>query len=382
MIVAPWARPLGGAERMLSHLVAVAPECGVAVSLVFLEDGAMVETAAESADSVEVVPATRLRDPINATGVVHQLNRIFRRRRPDVVISWMAKSHLYTAPAAKIARIPDARLWWVQHLVPTGEWLDRVATSLPTGRVLACSVTAANAQAQLRPSRPVDVLRPGIPDEGRDMSAATRIRHQFGIGDDAVVVGIVGRLQPWKGQHLAISAVAALISEGRDVHLIVVGGTVFGRSAGYGNELTSLVAELGIVERVHFAGHVNEAAAYFDAFDIAVNGSDGEPFGMVILEAMRASVPVVAIDKGGPSEILTSGRDGVLVPRASIDCLADGMRDLVSDEALRRRLAAEGRRTYEDRHSDRRMGEAFSALIKEEVELPATQMRRIGIRRR
>lgn len=140
-------------------------------------------------------------------------------------------------------------------------------------------------------------------------------RELLGLPRDAFVVGNVGRLHPDKDQATLLRAFARALSDLPGDALLAILGK--GRLEG---ELRRLAAELGIADRVHFLGQVPNARRAFSAFDLFALSSDHEPFGMVLLEAMAARVPVVATDCGGAPEVV--GDAGELFPLGDYAALA------------------------------------------------------------
>jgi len=109
-----------------------------------------------------------------------------------------------------------------------------------------------------------------------------------------------------------------------------------------------MAQRLGIADRVHFRGFRDDVWAELAPMSICVHASVvPEPFGQVIVEAMLASIPVIATEGGGPSEIVTDGQDGLLYPPGDVGALADAMRRLREDGALRSYLVANARRRAE-----------------------------------
>lgn len=124
-------------------------------------------------------------------------------------------------------------------------------------------------------------------------------REKLNLSQDAFVIANVGRLHPDKDQATLIRGFAlALDSLPENSHLVIIGK---GKSEA---KLQALIAELGLNERVFLTGHLKEARKLFKAFDIFVLSSDHEPFGMVLLEAMAAELPLVSSDCGGAPEVV------------------------------------------------------------------------------
>lgn len=151
-------------------------------------------------------------------------------------------------------------------------------------------------------------------------------REHLDLPQDAWVVGNVGRLHPDKDQATLIRGFALALPDLPVGSLLAIMGS--GRLEA---SLKSLAAELGVAEQVRFLGQVPNGRNYFKAFDVFALTSDHEPFGMVLLEAMAAGVPVICSDCGGGREVVEGA--GILFALADSHSLA---------LALRQELAAPG----------------------------------------
>ena len=140
-------------------------------------------------------------------------------------------------------------------------------------------------------------------------------REHLGLPQGAWVVGNVGRLHPDKDQATLIRGFAQALPQLPVGSLLVIMGS--GRLEA---DLKALAAELGVSESVRFHGQVSNARRYFKAFDVFALTSDHEPFGMVLLEAMAAGVPVLATDCGGAPEVV--GEPDALFPLGDVEGLA------------------------------------------------------------
>ena len=138
----------------------------------------------------------------------------------------------------------------------------------------------------------VDAVRAGL----LTRSAA---RERLGLPESEFVVGNVGRLHPDKDQATLLRGFARALPQLPEGALLAILGE--GRLE---QELKALAVTLGVAERVRFLGQVPEARKAFMAFDVFALSSDHEPFGMVMLEAMAAGIPVIATDCGGAPEIV------------------------------------------------------------------------------
>jgi glycosyltransferase involved in cell wall biosynthesis len=176
---------------------------------------------------------------------------------------------------------------------------------------------------------------------------AAPIREELGIAPDAVLLGQVAQITPWKGQDTAIQALALLRADGIDAHLLLVGEIAFaGKTVRYDNHgylrgLHVLVDELGLRDAVHFLGRRSDVPALLGALDLSLLPSWDEPFGNVTLESMAMGTPLLVTEVGGGPELLEDGVSGRLVPPKRPEAWAQTARELLSD---RDALARMGRR--------------------------------------
>ncbi|HWX52109.1 MAG TPA: glycosyltransferase, partial [Solirubrobacteraceae bacterium] len=239
IVTVPWGRRLGGAEAMLQGLLDGAGEGGHEIEVVFLEPGPWPQELAAQGVRVQVLAAGRLRQLHRWAGTVARLAGILRERKPDVIVNWSAKTQLYGSPAAVLAGMAGRVVWW-QHGFPDRRWLDRWATILPAAAIGCTSHAAARAQAGMRPRRRTIVVAAGVPAAGRSGGPGP-----LELPEQRPIVGLVGRLQPWKGQDRLLRAQAILRERGRHMHAVIVGGDSYGLSPEYAASLQPLIRELG-----------------------------------------------------------------------------------------------------------------------------------------
>ncbi|WP_255988413.1 glycosyltransferase family 4 protein [Chitinolyticbacter albus] len=162
-------------------------------------------------------------------------------------------------------------------------------------------------------------------------------RQQLGLAPDAFWLGVVSHLRPNKGHEVLLQAMARL--DIPQLHLAIVGeGT-------HREAIATRVAELGLTERVLFAGHQAAPQDWFPAFDIALSPShdlEGLPQG--VMQALACEVATIATDAGGTGDAIIDDVSGLLVPQRDPAALASAIERLYRDEALRQRLAVDGHR--------------------------------------
>ena len=160
---------------------------------------------------------------------------------------------------------------------------------------------------------------------------ALKLREVWGVSENDVVIGFVGRLVEAKGVQFLLRAVAMLrdkVSENFKLKLIIVGS---GRGQRGSNEegLKNLVNRLDLEDKVIFVGFEEHPAVFYKAFDIFVLPSVGlESYPTVVVEAMLAGLPVIGTRRGGTVELVEDGKTGLLVPPGDTEALAKALLQL------------------------------------------------------
>lgn len=173
---------------------------------------------------------------------------------------------------------------------------------------------------------------------------ASEIKEQLGIADRHPVVGMVGNVQRWKGQHVLIAAIAELRKSMPMIACVFVGDvskTI--DDIQFAEELKATVTKSGLQHHIVMAGYRADVANYVNAFDAVVHASiRPEPFGRVLLEAMALSKPVVASRAGGVPEIIVDGQSGLLFEPGDAAALTAALSRVLGDAATAARLGAAG----------------------------------------
>jgi len=314
-----------------------------------------------------LVPITAFFDTATYT---LRLARRFQILRPDIVHTNTMKAGVYGSLAGRLTRLPV--VWHVRDRIAP-DYLPRAAVPLMRSLIATLPdavIANSNAtRATLRSAPAVTRVVYSIVHDPIAGPLTVPSRNASG----AFVVGMIGRLAPWKGQHVFLQAFANAFSEGSEV-AVLVGEAMFGEEeSNYGLELRKMTQRLGIAERVDFRGFRDDVWAELAGMSVCVHASVvPEPFGQVIVEAMLAGVPVIAAEGGGPSEILTSGEDGLLYPPGDVDALARALRRLKEDAALRAHLATNGRHSAE-RFSSRESRASLMSLYHSVLRAAATR---------
>jgi len=170
-------------------------------------------------------------------------------------------------------------------------------------------------------------------------------RKEFGIPEEATIIGAAGQLIPRKGHRYLLQAIADLRHKHPDIRLIIFG------EGHLNNQLRAQAASLNLGEVVQFAGFREDLDDFMGAFDLFVHPALAEGLGVVTLKAAAAGVPVIGFDAGGLPEAIKDGETGILVAPENVEELRDAIATLVVDADLRHRMGAAGQRRMQSEFS-------------------------------
>jgi glycosyltransferase involved in cell wall biosynthesis len=186
------------------------------------------------------------------------------------------------------------------------------------------------------------------------------VRQELGIPADARLLTVVGDVIPRKGLLYVARALPELQRQFPNIHLLSLGTN----KTEYGDQIRQELDTLGLAGHVTWGGLRRDVERVLAATDVFVLASVEEAMGIAILEAMSASLPVVATNVGGIPECVTHGETGLLVPPANPAALAESIQQLLADEALRARFGARGLEIVQQRFSQ----DAYTLRVEEILE--------------
>jgi glycosyltransferase involved in cell wall biosynthesis len=266
--------------------------------------------------------------------------------RPDLVHTHLGTSDFLGGVAARSLGIPSVTTihadWW-----PGGRrdrlrsWLMARARRHCAAVVIAVSESSRSAYLAAGNDVPehVEVVHNGIVDRARPGSGS-RVRQELGLGQDELVVTALSKLRPEKNFEASIDAMGVVRRRFPQARLVIAG------DGPHEEAVRRHAARLG--DAVVMTGHREDTMELLDASDILVHPSHFDAFPTALLEAMAASVPVVATAVGGMLEIVAADVTGILVPPTpSPGAFAAAMTPLLENAELRARLGAAGRARYE-----------------------------------
>lgn len=324
------AREIGGGERHLADLANELARRGHEVFAALSPASPVrAELSLVSAGNIIELP---MRNALNLSTAV-KLARFARANEIDIVHAHVARD--YPLAALATAR-SQAKLILTRHVLFPMNRIHKL-TLRHTARVIAVSQAVAEGlrSQDIFAANKIILIHNGI-----DFARFERAREAAPVGASKprLRVGMIGHLAPIKGQDDFIHAAAIVCKQRGDVEFVIAGED---KSQGGENrtKLQELISELGVDDHIRLLGWIDDVAKLLPTFDLFISPSRSEPFGLSIVEAMAAGVPVIATNSEGAREIVEEGKTGMLVPIGDSQTMAQAIQNLLKDPAERQRLA-------------------------------------------
>lgn len=296
---------------------------------------------------------------INLCKTMSNIEQIAKKTKADLIVTNTARAWL---PGTFAAKRQNAKLIWFirdytyprilfKILVPLADGVTFVSKRLKHYYVHNKGPTYGKVQPSIRSN--LDMLQ--VIYVGSDMHERidklnqqdiARVRDEFNIQDDNVVVGFVGRLVKWKGASVLLRAIRKLKYQNpnyKQIKVLVIGSGKE-QEGNIEQELANYVQEYNLTETVYLTGQRDDVPALLQVMDIFVHPSiEPEPFATTVVEAMQAGVAVIGNTIGGTPEIIEDEENGLLVEPNDPTQLAKAIAKLVEDNNFRAKIAKNGK---------------------------------------
>ncbi len=379
---------LGGGEIALLHLVerldsrrflpvvvvgeegpfAEALKCAGIETHVLALAGSVSQTRKDSLDRKSLLRLDAAREVLN---YVRQLARFIKTRGVDVVHANSLKADIIGGLAARLARVPV--IWHVRDRIDD-DYLPGLAVRV--FRVLCRVVPNAvivNSRATMQTLR-------FAPSHDARKCHKPRIKRRFVVHDgfveaqletdreasatnsDSPLIGIVGRISPWKGQRVFVQAAHLVREKFPDARFQIIGSAMFDEEE-YERETRALASSLGLDDCLEWLGFRSDVPQLMSELDVLVHAStSGEPFGQVIIEGMSLGVPVVATRGGAVPEIIRDGATGMMVTMGDASAMAGAIAWMLANPAKARAIGLAGQNHARECFSIDRVVEKVQAV--------------------
>lgn len=372
VLLATNSRDRGSTSRTLEAWTRLLPSHGFNPVVTIGGDGPLKTALRQAGALVYEAPIRRLfewRRPVPFLGAVARLAWRIRATGAQLVHVNEHEHYQVAAYASRLAGVPIVVHIRFRPERAMCEWLFHKPYT--PRRVFFTSRTqmddSAEAVAAVVPRDRFRLVYNGLDFGvfGVERTARERLRAEWGVRHDTVVIGTASSISPRKRLDHVVRLVAALATSGLDVRGVIAGQPYFPEDVEELARLRRLVAELGVEQRVSFPGYVEPAEPLYHAWDLCVSASAYETFGMTVLEAMACGCPVVAYPGGSVAEVLGDG--GVLVEDGNFAALLDAARSLACDAAARHRLALKARaraQVFDVRRSVDQIAAEYRAVLR------------------
>ena len=321
-------------------------------------------------DSLSLRSLLQPRAAFAVLGYACRLARFLKVRKAQLLHTNSLKSDVIGGIAGRLARVPV--IWHLRDRIAT----DYLPASAVTGfrwlaRLLPNAILT-NSQATLQALEPqaiqhhrvilkagsmkttLQVVHDGIPtgDAATEVSASSATGlTSLQESQEAPLIGLVGRLSPWKGQHIFLEAAALVQKQFPEARFQIIGSAMFGEEE-YEAQVREQCKTLGLSHCVEFTGFRTDVPDLIRQLDVLVHASTiGEPFGQVVVEGMIAGKPVVATNGGGVPEIVQDGVTGWLAPMGESAPMAEAIVKLLENPEMAAKMGAAGQQRVMDHFS-------------------------------
>jgi glycosyltransferase involved in cell wall biosynthesis len=343
----------GGAENLILAVASRLKARGIEPIVAILRPGVLESRVrAMGIESVHVFPHDyRWRDLGMQLKSVAWLRDVIKKEKAQLVHN-NHMAHLIGGPAAKLAGVPS--IWHLHDPPePSDGAMDKLQRLMPQDYVIFTTPVVQAGWGDVAAKRPHSVIYPDCvsPEKLRQIPASSDVRARYGLGNAPYFVQI-SRIQFHKDHPTLLRAMAQVLGKYPEASLVITGEPTDPAQKAYFEEIKELTKMLGITDRVHYVGFVSEE----DLVNLRreatalVHAAATESYGLSLLEAMALGVPVVACAAEGPSMLIRSDENGLLVPIKDAPALATAMIRVLEDAPLREKLKTNGIRYADTRN--------------------------------
>ena len=348
--------PVGGAETLLMNLVRRLDRQRFAPEIACLKElGPLGELLAD-----EIPVHSQLLTSKYDLRILPRLWHLLRSRQIDAVVTVGAGDKMFWGRlAARLAGVPVI----VSALHSTG-WpdsvgrLNRLLTPLTDAFIGVADAHAEHLSSHEKfPSDKVHTIYNGIDTQVFSPGDGGALRQEFGIPEDAPVVGILAALRPEKNHELFLAGARQIANTLPNAHFVLIG------DGERRPDLEKLAAELGIADVTHFLGSRSDVAEILPAFDLIALTSHNEASPVSILEALSCEVPVVSARVGSVPETVIPGQTGALFEPGDLEGFVSASLDLLGDREKAAQFGRQGRQHVVEQCSLEAMVQGYETLV-------------------
>lgn len=338
---------IGGAGRVLLNYMSRADREHFDVA-VAMPRGSLLKAPLEELGTT-VYEVDGLADRSYHKDDVKELMTLIRKVEPDIV-------HTHGALSGRIAgRRCGKVVIYTRHSAfpvpaklkyPPGRWVNKWINEYYSDHIIAVSPAAAEnlTDAGISAKRITTMMNGVTPVARKSEEECAALREQWGIREGEFVLGILARIEPYKGHMHILEALKTLTDQGRNLRLLVAG------IGDFEDELKEKTRELGLEDRVAYLGFQTDVAAVLSVLDLQLNASYGtETSSLSILEGLSMGLPAVVSTYGGNPWLIDNGEDGLLFENRNSADLARCIARLMDEPDTLERMKQRAVETFSQR---------------------------------
>ena len=364
---------LYGASKILLTLVNALIERGHVPVVVLSESGPLALALKKLGVKVHFIKLGILRRKyFNLPGIINRLLVTFKaQKRLKEIVSAESIDTIYSNTTGVLvgawvaSRMNIRHIWHIHEITVNPKWFVRFTGFLVnkySNHVIVVSKAVKSHWLHYIDEDKIEIVYNGI-DYSSYLTDKTDLRRELSLGDDAVLIGMVGRVHFWKGQDYFLKMAKELEEVDSRIVFIMV-GDVFPGYEGLSVQIDELKRDLGLTEKVYNLGFREDIGNVMNALDIFVLPSTNpDPLPTVILEAMASGRPVVATNHGGAIEMVLDNKTGLLIPWDDEVAASEKIKPIILNKELRIQMGEKGRMRVLNNFSLSHFGRRISEIV-------------------
>lgn len=334
----------GGIERLLVTLARERAACAqMQPEFAACFEGRLTEELRATGVPVHILGPVRFSRPWMVSRARRALRMLLQQEHFDVAVTHACWPHMLFGPTVVAAN--QTLVLWSHDLLTGKTWIERLARRTTPSRIVVASEFSGSTVRRLFPTVDVSIIHcPVSKSQVTDPSRArAKVRREFLTDENCRVIALASRLELCKGHKLLLAALSQLKTRNTRWECWIAGGAQRPKENAYLKELQSLAAGYRISPRVKWLGQRSDVDRVLAAADIYCQpNSEPEAFGIALVEAMHAGLPIVTTELGPAREIVSEACGAVVPPEPA--AVADALRRMIEDSALAAQLGAAGPR--------------------------------------
>lgn len=363
----------GGAVWIILSYVEMLKSRGLEVSVVTSNEGVAKVYSEAGCEIISVPEMRREINPFRDAAAFRRLRLICKRRNIDIVHTHTSKGGFLGRAAARSVGVPviihtahgfafhenssKAAIKTYAFLESrAARWCDRITTVSDFHRDWALRLGLASDEKIKTVHNGIALDRLGV----NTSSAATR--SAFGVSDNQVLIGVVGRLAPGKGLEIILNSFPGVLAKHPDARLLIVGD---GPEA---DRLRSIQTSLGLTGEVIFTGFRQDIGNILNACDLVVSPTLREGLSVSILEAMALAKPIITTNISSNKELVNDMVSGILIPPLDEAALTQAIISIIDDPGMAKQFGDNAYAKFQSSYSEKMMQEKMWMVYKELID--------------